>query len=182
MARGRWLNAAISIIGPFFQTPLQRHLDEISVNVRGVLTLSYLLGKRMLERRRGGILLMSSLSSLQGSALITNYTATKAYDRLLAEGLWEELRAQNVDVLVCIASAISTTNYLANQPGSERISSSAMTPRAVATEALAALGKQPVVIPGRGNRMASVVMQRLLPHKTAIQLMGRVMRGMYQKP
>jgi len=38
--------------------------------------------------------LMSSLSSSQGSPLITNYSATKAYNRLLAEGLWEELRTQ----------------------------------------------------------------------------------------
>ena len=49
-------------------------------------------------------------------------------------------------------------------------------------EVLAALGKQLIVIPGRSNRMASVVMQRLLPHKMAIQLMGRVMRALYQKP
>jgi len=172
-------NAAVSIIGPFFETPLQKHLDEIDVNVRGVLTLTYLLGRRMLERKRGGMLLMSSLSSLQGSALIANYTATKAYDRLLAEGLWEELRTQGIDVLVCIASSISTPGYLASQPEAGPVS--AMTPRAVATEALAALGKQPTVIPGRGNRMASVVMQRLLPHKMAIQIMGRVIRGMYQK-
>jgi len=63
--------------------------------------LSYLLGQRMLKRRHGGIVLMSSLSSSQGSALIANYSATKAYNRLLAEGLWEELRTQGVDVLAC---------------------------------------------------------------------------------
>ncbi len=55
-----------------------------------------------------------------------------------------------------------------------------MTPRAVVSETLSALGKQPVVIPGWTNRVANVVMQRLMPHKMAIKLMGRVMRGMYQ--
>ena len=172
-------NAALSMIGPYFDISLEDHLNEIAVNCRAPLTLSYLLGQRMLKRRRGGIILMSSLSSSQGSPLITNYSATKAYNRLLAEGLWDELRRQGIDVLACSASSVSTPGYLASAPG--RTSVSAMTPRAVVSETLAALGKQPVVIPGWTNRVANVVMQRLLPHKTAIILMGRVLRGMYQK-
>jgi uncharacterized protein len=124
---------------------------------------------------------MSSLSSSQGSALITNYSATKAYNRLLAEGLWDELREQGIDVLTCSASAVSTPGYQTSAPHrSSRLSVSAMTPHAVVTETLAALGKQPVIIPGWTNRAANIVMQRLIPHKTAITLMGRVMRGMYR--
>lgn len=174
-------NAALSIIGPYLETSLEDHLKEVAINCRAPLTLSYLLGQRMLKRRHGGIVLMSSLSSSQGSALIANYSATKAYNRLLAEGLWEELRTQGVDVLTCSASAVSTPGYQTSAPRSSgRLSVSAMTPRAVVSETLAALGKQPVVIPGWTNRVANVVMQRLMPHKTAIKLMGRVMRGMYQ--
>jgi uncharacterized protein len=175
-------NAALSMIGPYFEVALEDHLKEIAVNCRAPLTLSYLLGQHMLKRRRGGIVLMSSLSSSQGSPLITNYSATKAYNRLLAEGLWDELRAQGIDVLTCSASAVSTPGYQTSAPrGSGRLSVSAMTPRAVVSETFAALGKQPVIIPGWTNRVANVVMQRLIPHKTAIILMGRVMRGMYQK-
>jgi uncharacterized protein len=170
-------NAALSMIGPYFEVSLEDHLKEIAINCRAPLILSYLLGQHMLKRRRGGIILMSSLSSSQGSPLIANYSATKAYNRLLAEGLWDELRAQGIDVLTCSASAVSTPGYQASAP--RRSSVSAMTPRAVVTETLTALGNQPVVIPGWTNRAANVVMQRLLPHKTAITLMGRVMRGMY---
>jgi uncharacterized protein len=172
-------NAALSMIGPYFEISLEDHLKELAVNCRAPLTLSYLLGQHMLKRRRGGIILMSSLSSSQGSPLITNYSATKAYNRLLAEGLWDELRTQGVDVLVCSASSVNTPGYQASAPG--RTSVSAMSPRTVVSETLAALGKKPVVIPGWTNRAANVVMQRLLPHKTAIILMGRVLRGMYQK-
>jgi len=175
-------NAAISMLGPYFEIALEDHLKEIAVNCRAPLTLSYLLGQHMLKRRRGGIILMSSLSSSQGSALITNYSATKAYNRLLAEGLWDELRTQGVDVLTCSASSISTPGYRASTPrGSGRISVSAMTPRAIVSETLAALGKQPVIIPGWTNRLANIVMQRLMPHTTAIKLMGNVLRGMYQQ-
>ncbi|HJT59378.1 MAG TPA: SDR family NAD(P)-dependent oxidoreductase [Ktedonobacteraceae bacterium] len=174
-------NAALSRIGPYLQTPLQDHLDEIAINCRAPMMLAYILGQKMQQRRRGGIILMSSLSSLQGSALISNYTATKAYNRLLAEGLWEELRSLGVDVMACCPSAVSTPNYLDSAPRSGRIAAPAMTPRAVVAETLSALGKQPAIIPGRSNRLANVFMQRVLPHKTAIKLMGRVMRGMYLK-
>ena len=51
-----------------------------------------------------------------------------------------------------------------------------------AAEALAGLGKKPLVIPGWSNRLANVVMERVLPHRVAIRLMGRVMRGMYARP
>jgi uncharacterized protein len=175
-------NAATVITGPYFEITLQDHLQEIAVNCRGPLTLAYILGQRMLERRRGGMVFMSSLSSFQGSALIANYAATKAYGRVLGEGLWEELRTQGIDVVTCSPSAISTPGYLAGASSrSGRVSSATMTPQEVAAETLAALGKGPVVIPGWGNRLANVLMQRLFPRKMAIGLMGRVMRSMYQE-
>ncbi len=172
-------NAARSIIGPFLDQPLDGHLDELALNTRGPMILSYILGKRMAARRSGGIILMSSLASLQGSALTANYAATKAYNRVLAEGLWEELRRGGVDVLACLAGATRTPNYVTSAP---KGGTATMTPSAVASEALAALGRRPLIIPGVSNRLSAVVMQRVLPHTTAIQLMGRVLRGMYGVP
>jgi uncharacterized protein len=170
-------NAATSKIGPFIETTLHDHLEEVAVNCRAPLTLAYLLGQGMLTRGRGGIILMSSLSSSQGTALIANYAATKSYNRILAEGLWDEFRPHGVDVLACCASSVSTPNYLASNPGRESIS--AMSPRAVVTETLAALGKRPFVIPGSSNRVANFLMQRILPHQMSIKIIGRVMRNMY---
>src|SRR5258707_2302053 len=81
-------NAAPSMIGPYFETSLADHQRELAINCLAPITLAYLLGQSMLKRKRRGILLMSSLGGAQGSALLVNYTATKAYNRLLAEGLW----------------------------------------------------------------------------------------------
>jgi hypothetical protein len=119
------------------------------------------------------------LSAFQGSAFIANYAATKAFSLLIGEGLWEEWRALGVDVLVCLASAIKTPGYLARQPKkSAGLSAPASEPGAVAASALEALGKQPTIIPGVGNRMASFFMRHVLPRRAAIRLMGRVLRGM----
>ncbi len=87
-------NAGYSAIGAFFGVPLEDHLREIDTNIRTQLILVYYLGQAMAARRRGGIILMSSLSAMLGSALIANYAASKAYIRVLGEGLWEELRSQ----------------------------------------------------------------------------------------
>jgi short-subunit dehydrogenase len=175
-------NAAASIIGPFFERSLPEHLSEIDTNCRAPMALTYILGQRMLARKRGGIILMSSMSAFQGSALIANYAATKAYNLLLAEGIWEELRTRGVDVLACCAGATSTPNYLASAPAATtRVRTAAMAPDTVAAETLAALGRQPSVIPGRFNRLAAFVMRRLLPRRAAIRLMGRTMRGMYSQ-
>jgi short-subunit dehydrogenase len=170
-------NAAYSAIGSFFQRSLDDRLLELATNCRTPLVLVHALGQRMLARGRGGILLMSSLSAQQGSPYIANYAATKAYNWILAEGLWDELRSQGVDVLVCCAGAISTPNYEASAPS--RLTGSATTPQAVVTSALAGLGKGPEVVPGLGYRLSAIAMQRLLPRKFAVRIMGKVLRDMY---
>jgi uncharacterized protein len=173
-------NAALSAIGPFLERSLADHFKEIHTNIHAPLKLVYLLGQRMLAQGHGGILLMSSLSAFQGSAYISTHAATKAFNIVLAEGLWEEWRERGVDVLVCVSGAVKTPGYVASEPEQTGgLGDMTMNPDQVVREALNALGKQPYVIPGRVNRLASFVMRHLLPRKAAIQFMGRVLRGKY---
>ena len=175
-------NAAFSAIGPFVERSVEDHMKELHTNTMTPLKLVHFFASPMLARGRGGILLMSSLSAYQGSAYISTYAATKAFNIVLAEGLWEEWRQRGVDALVCVPSAIKTPNYLASEPEQTGgLGDMAMVPEQVVKEALQALGKQPYVIPGRMNRISSFVMRHLLPRKTSIQMMGRVLRGMYAK-
>ena len=175
-------NAAFSAIGPFLERPVYDHLKELHTNAFAPLKLIYLFAEPMLARERGGIILMSSLSAFQGSAYISTYAATKAFNIVLAEGLWEEWRERGVDVLVCISGAVKTPNYVASGP--ERtggLGDLTIKPEQVVQEALNALGKQPYVIPGRINRISSFVMRHLMPRKAAIQFMGKILRDMYVK-
>lgn len=177
-------NAALSLIGPFMEHSLEAHLQEIDLNCRAPLTLAHIFGQAMLKRGCGGIVLLSSLSALQGSALICNYAATKAYNLVLAEGLWDELREHNVDVLACCAGATRTPGYLSSRPRrSGLIRAPEMEPEAVVAETLGALGRRSSIVPGRINRFAYFFMNRLLPHRMAIALMGNSTRAMYsQRP
>jgi short-subunit dehydrogenase len=174
-------NAAYSVIGEFLRTPLESHLREIDTNIRAPLILSHTLGQAMAARGRGGIILMSSLSAMMGSAMVSNYAATKAYNRVLGEGLWEELRGQSVDVLVSNPSAVSTPNYINSLRSGNRAPVGATSPQSVVAETLAALGRQPGITPRLSSRLQGFFMSHLLPRSVAIRILGRVLRGMYAK-
>lgn len=173
-------NAALSNIGAFLDRPIEDHLRALEVNCRSPLVLAHRFGREMRERRRGGIVLMSSMSGLQGTAWVAHYAATKAYNRILAEGLWDELRDAGVDVVACCAGATRTPGYLASNPASPGlVSAPVMDAAPVVAETLARLGRAPSFVPGRVNRLASFLMQRLLPRRAAIATIGRTTRAMY---
>ena len=172
-------NAAIAPVAPFFSQSLEQHLQMVETNMRTPLSLVYSLGQGMRVRHKGGIILMSSLSALQGSAFISHYAATKAYNLTLAEGLWDELRQDGIAVIASLPASIATPNFLADLPQGKRSPTPTLTPRQVATETLAALGKQSSVVPGWGNRLSAWFMRHILPRQWAVRLMSRVLRGMY---
>lgn len=162
-------NAALSRIGPFLDVPLADKLKIVDVNCRGPLIAAHVFGERLVQRGRGGLLLMSSLTAFWGSPLVATYGATKAFNLSLGEALWYELGPRGVDVLVCCAGATRT-------PGFERSSGPdgprAMTPDAVVAEALQALGGPPSAVPGGLNKLAAFVLGRLFPRRRAVALMG----------
>ncbi len=172
-------NAAVAPVAPFFKLSLEQHLRAVDTNVRTPLEMVYLFGQAMRARHRGGIILMSSLSAMQGSALLSNYAATKAYNLVFAEGLWDELRQDGIAVLACLPASIDTPNYLASLPKGKKSPTQTLSPEQVAAETLHGLGKQSVIIPGWTNRIASFILRHLVPRQFAVQLMGRVLRRMY---
>jgi short-subunit dehydrogenase len=173
-------NAALSRIGSFLESDVADQLRMLDLNCRTPLILAHEFGREMVARGRGGLLLMSSMSGLQGSPLITTYAATKAFDTVLGEGLWAELRSSGVDVLAFLAGATRTPNYESSRPRKlTRFAPAVMEPAQVAAEALAALGTAPSAIAGRGNRLGSLLMNRLLPRRLAVGIMDRTTRSMY---
>jgi short-subunit dehydrogenase len=65
-------------------------------------------GSRMVERGRGGLLLVSSGAAWAGGARLAPYGATKAFDLVLGEALWAEWREHGVDVLSLVVNATDT--------------------------------------------------------------------------
>ena len=175
-------NAALAPVGPFLRlTPAQ--LDGVlDLNCRLAVHLAQAIGGRLVRRGRGGIVLLSSLASQQGTALVAHYAASKAYLRTLAEGLWAELGPLGVDVLACCPGLVNTPTFVGSEPApAGRLVPPAVLPNEVADAALAALGRRPVVIPGWRNRLAAFAAQRLLPRRTVLALASTQTRAMYPR-
>jgi len=174
-------NAAYSPIGRFLDIRLEDHFDVINVNVRGPLVVSHYFGKRLAARGKGGIILMSSMSGYQGTAMVANYAATKAYDTILAEGLWYELHEKGVDVLACVAGATLTPSY---EQSTDRTPTSwlalPMQPDEVTEQALRNLGQQPTGVSGRRNRFGAALLARILPRRAAIRMVSKETEHMYR--
>ena len=173
-------DTAYMLIGSFFEHPIEKQLRAIDVNCRGPLTLAHHFGQKMIERKRGGIILMTSLSGMQGAPWLASYGATKAFNIVLAEGLWYELKGKGVDVVACCAGAIETPNYISSKP--ESLGAFAPKPLAVekvAHEAVAALGKQPLAIPGRAYRFSQTLLERFMSRKQRIKIMAGSTEKMY---
>jgi short-subunit dehydrogenase len=171
-------NAAHSLIGPFLEQPLEEKLRILDVNCRGPLVLADEFGRAMATRGRGGLVFMASMAAAQGTPLVATYAASKAFDLVLAEGLWDELAAHGVDVLACRAGATRTPNYEASAPKGKV---PLMEPEAVARRALDSLGKRPSVVPGFVNRLGDVFMTRVLSRRAAIRFMGKTTRRLYTR-
>ena len=163
-------NAAYSAVGRFQDVGADALQQILAVNTAAPVALARGLTPRLVARGAGGIILMSSLSGNQGSANIATYAASKAFNTVLAEGLWHELGEQGIDVLASCAGAIRTPGYLSAQAGGE--APGILDASAVAEQTLDALGAGPVVVPGTLNKLASFMMRRLLPRRSAVRLMS----------
>jgi hypothetical protein len=172
-------NAALAPVRPFLELTPEELDAMLDLNCRSTAHLAHAYGRRFAARGHSGIVLLSSMAGDQGSALVAHYAATKAYLRVLAEGLWAELRPHGVDVLASCPGLVRTPTFErthAAPPG--RMVPPPMPPRTVARETLNALGRGPSFIPGRRNRLLGSV-ARLLPRRRAVLLASRETGRLY---
>jgi short-subunit dehydrogenase len=170
-------NAAIGGVGPFLGESLDAHRARLAVNCGGALSLCHALAPPMIERGRGGLILLSSMAGLQGTGWVASYSATKAFDLALAEALWVELKPHGVDVLAVLPGSTDTPGMRSSTPREDRVVF--MQPEEVAAEGLEALGRVPRHVCGEDNRKAAEALGRL-PLEKLLQVMGDQMQRLYE--
>ena len=162
-------NAAAAAIGPFESQSLATAEQSIDVNCRAPVRFLNAVVPAMVKRRSGAVVLLSSLTAFQGAPFISVYGATKAFNLTLAQGLWAELRPHGVDVLAVCPGATLTPNYL--RASAKGAAPGELEPEQVATEALARLGRGPMMIPGAFNKFAARLLG-MIPLRARIALMA----------
>lgn len=162
--------------GEFVMAPLPQELAMIDVNCRAVAELIHLFGQSMIRRRKGGIIVFSSIVAFQGVPQSANYAATKAYIQTLAEGLRPELKPFGVDVL-SVAPGPIASGFAARAGLTMGLS---QTPEIVARQSLAALGRKTTVRPGWLSKLL-IGSLSLLPRWGRTLIMTQIMAGMIRK-
>jgi short-subunit dehydrogenase len=91
-------NAGLGQFGEFVRNPLEQELSQVRVNCDAVVHVARLFVPRMVERRRGWVLVTASTASFQPLPYFSTYAATKAFDRFFAVGLAHEVARFGVKV------------------------------------------------------------------------------------
>ena len=162
-------NAAFAPVGPFLERSDEELRRVAAVNMVGPMLFVRRLAPAMCRRGRGAIVLMSSLSGFQGSPRIAAYAASKAFNTILAEGLWGELRDAGLDVVASCAGAIRTPNFAET---SQDDAPGTLDPAEVARRTLDGLTRGPRVVPGLLNKIVALLNGRILTRRAAIRLMA----------
>jgi hypothetical protein len=101
-------NAGLGQYGAFSASEIEQEISQVRVNCDAVVRLTRLFIPRMVERRRGWILVVASTASFQPIPYISTYAATKAFDRFFALGLAEEVARHGVRVSALCPGATET--------------------------------------------------------------------------
>jgi short-subunit dehydrogenase len=108
-------NAGADVNGArFLEKDVADWIELVNRNVVTTMRCCYFFGGMMRERGRGGIILVGSGACYGGASNMAVYSATKAFDLCLGEGLWGEFRKDGVDVLNLILGRTDTPSFRAS--------------------------------------------------------------------
>lgn len=159
--------------GAFLDADAREMHDMVELNCACVSGLVLRYAPLMVQRRRGGVLLVASILAYQGTPYAAQYAATKAYVLSLGEALAVELRGTGVDVLVSSPGPTAT-----RFAGRARMRlGKTMAPAQVAAESLAALGRSATLVPGGLSKLLHGAFLGW-PRGAKVRMMGRIMKGM----
>jgi short-subunit dehydrogenase len=150
-------NAGLGQFGEFYLSPMEQELSQVRVNCEAVVQLSRLFVPRMVERRRGWVLVVASTASFQPIPYLTTYAATKVFDRFFAQGLAAEVARFGVKV-TALCPGITDTEFI-DVARASVFKSRGMQPAAeVARLAVVALARgQRTIIPKFGSRLTALL-------------------------
>lgn len=174
-------NAGFGLKGEHHQLGAARLSAMLAVNCHAPMLLAHAFAPRLLSRGHGGLVLTGSIEGFGGFPWSSAYAATKAFVTVLGEGLWGELRAGGVDVLVVSPGATDTDAPTLQGIDKGKIPGPIMQPAEVARQTLAHLARGPLWIPGFVNRLL-VRLLRLLPRRWSLKLAGKGIRDTLTRP
>lgn len=161
--------AGFGVFGDFTETSLDKELDMIDTNIKGVHILTKLFLQKFTKLNRGYILNVASSAAFQPGPLMASYYASKAYVLRLDEALNEELRQVKSSVKVCtLCPGPVDTEF--NKVAKVQFSVKPLTSDYVANYAINKMFKgKTLIIPGFTMRL-NYYFNRFLPKRLILKI------------
>jgi uncharacterized protein len=101
-------NAGFGTYGKFWEVDAERDAEQVRLNCEAVVTLTHAFLPPMLERGRGGIIVVASTAGMQPIPYEAVYSASKAFALNFTEALWMELRETPIRVMAVNPGPVPT--------------------------------------------------------------------------
>jgi short-subunit dehydrogenase len=105
-------NAGFALHGEAVDQDLDQVNDMIQVNALAVSALTHLYGRDMKKRRRGRVMMVSSIcGAVAGLPTVAAYAATKAFENVLGISMAKEMEPYGVGVFCLTPGAVKGTDF-----------------------------------------------------------------------
>jgi len=169
-------NAGTANPGEFLKLDRQLLEETLRLNTMSHLDIAHYFGRKLAERKRGGLILVGAMGAENGVPYIANDGAAKAYVHSLGEALHYEFKPLGVYVTV-LATGFTITPVLEKLGFDPK--TMPMKPMSVeqcVSEGLSGLlENRSRIVPGRLNRIMNALVPASLARKMEADMLGKAL-------
>jgi len=109
-------NAGLGVFENFLDTTFAKQVEQVDVNVRALIALTYAFVPGMAAMHRGGVINLASTAAFQPLAGASVYAASKAFVLFFSEALALELNKTGVTVTAACPGPVATQFFAKMNP------------------------------------------------------------------
>jgi hypothetical protein len=167
-------NAGTGNPGEFLKLDRQLLQATLRLNTMSHLDIAHYFGRKLAERRRGGLILVGAMGAENGIPCMANDGGAKAYVHSLGEALHYEFKPLGVYVTILAAGFTDTEVIEKFGLDPKTMPLKPMSVEQCVSEALSGLIKnRSRVVPGRLNRIMNALVPASLARKLEADLLGK---------
>src|SRR5271155_439725 len=167
-------NAGTGNSGEFLKLDRQLLEETLRLNTMSHLDIAHYFGRKLAERRRGGLILVGAMGAENGVPHMANDGGAKAYVHSLGEALHYEFKPLGVYVTVLAAGFTNTAGLEKFALDPKTMPMKPMSVEQCVSEGLGGLVKnRSRIVPGRLNRILNALVPASLARKMEADLLGK---------
>jgi short-subunit dehydrogenase len=167
-------NAGTGNSGEFLKLERQLLEETLRLNTMSHLDIAHYFGRKLAERRRGGLILVGAMGAENGVPCMANDGGAKAYVHSLGEALHYEFKPLGVYVTVLAAGFTNTAVLEKFGFDPKTMPMKPMSVEQCVSEGLSGLLKnRSRIVPGRLNRIMNALVPASLARKMEADMLGK---------